>query len=264
MLQDYSIPNHTITGTTSDMTPMSRERRVSTSDSPRDIVEEVEDKQNPLAYGSVLSNQSSPTGIDPSSADEGRRALQRRLLLSVATDPERQVGPSTLSYGNNQPHRGHLIPPDSPQWVPIPHGRTATPSMPYENTSGIENPGYGNEEFGTDPGTTQPRPSHLPDAHNPPLLRFQGTYITIPPEQQIPSHSTVPLPQLNHQEQHQGVQPNFDTDGGVAANCGVSRPLLKYPKWSSNCCLVTSIPHHHLHNQCQRVQSYPKQTNINC
>ncbi|KAL8890294.1 MAG: hypothetical protein Q9215_002523 [Flavoplaca cf. flavocitrina] len=220
MLQDYSLPNQTMTGRTSEMTPMSQKRRVSTSDSPRDIVDDIEDNQNPLAYGRVLSSRPNGTGIDPSSADERLRALQRRLLSSVATDPERQLGPSTLPYGNNQPHRGHLNPPDSPQWVPIPLGQTTTPSMPYENTTGTENPGYGNAESETDPGMTQPQASHLHNAENAPLLRFQGTYITIPPEQQIPSHSTVQLPQFNHQEQHQGVQPDLDTDGGMAANFG--------------------------------------------
>ncbi|KAL8875348.1 MAG: hypothetical protein Q9198_006281 [Flavoplaca austrocitrina] len=92
--------------------------------------------------------------------------------------------------------------------------------MPYENTSGTENPGYGNAEFETDPGTTQAEASQLPEAHNHPLLRFQGTYVTIPPEQQIPNHSTVPLAQFNHQEQHHGLQPNLDTDGGMAGNSG--------------------------------------------
>ncbi|KAL8977392.1 MAG: hypothetical protein Q9205_006796, partial [Flavoplaca limonia] len=213
ILQDYSLPNQTMTGTTPDMTQMSQKRR-------EDVVDDVEDNQNPLAYGKVLSSQPNGTGIDPSSADEGRRALQRRLLSSVATDPERQVGPSTLSYGNNQPHRGHLNPPDSPQWVPIPHGQTTTSSTPYENPSGTENPGYGNAEFETDPETTQPQASQIPDAHNPPLLRFQGTYITIPPEQQIPNHSTVPLPQFNYQGQHHGVQPSLNTDGSMAANFG--------------------------------------------
>ncbi|KAL8899232.1 MAG: hypothetical protein Q9192_001681 [Flavoplaca navasiana] len=229
MLQDYSIPNQTITGTTSDITQISRKRRVSTSDSPRGIVDDVEDNQNPLAYGEVLSSQPNCTSIDPSSAGERRRALQRRLVSSEATDPERQAGPSALSYGNNQPQRRHLNPPYSPQWVPTPLGQTTTPIMPFENTSGTENPGYGNADFETDPEMTQPQASHLHDADNPALLRFQGTYITIPPEQQIPSHSTVPLPQFNYQEQRQGLQPNLDTDGGMAAKFGVSPPLRNYP-----------------------------------
>ncbi|KAL9620965.1 MAG: hypothetical protein Q9204_008162, partial [Flavoplaca sp. TL-2023a] len=218
--EDYSMPNQTIKGTTPDTYPTSRNRRVSTSDSPRNIVEEIEDNPNPLTYGAVFSSQPNRTGPDPSSADEGRRTLQRRLLSSEATNPERQVGPTTLSYCNNQPQICHLNPPDSPQWVPTQPGLTTTPSMPYENTSGTENLGYGNVEFETDPATTQPQASQLPDAHNPPLLRFQGTYITIPPEQQIPSRSTEPLPQFNHQEQHPGLQPYLDTDGGMAASHG--------------------------------------------
>lgn len=209
MLQDYSLPNQTMIGTTPDMTLMSQKRHVSTSNSPRDIVDNVVDNQDPATYGAVLSSQPNSTSIDLSSSDEGRRTLQRRLLSSKATDPERQVGPTTLSYGNNQSQRRPLDPPDSPNWVPIPVGQTTTPSMPYENTSGTEYPGYGNAEFGTDPGATQPQASQLTDAHNPPLLQFQGTYVTIPPEQQIPSHSTVPLPQCHHQEQHQEVQSNL-------------------------------------------------------
>ncbi|KAL8879723.1 MAG: hypothetical protein Q9198_002723 [Flavoplaca austrocitrina] len=244
---------------------MSQKRCLSTSDSPRSIVDDVEDNQSPLAHRGVLSSQPNGTGIDPSGADERRRALQRRLLSSEGTNPERQVGPSTLSYGNNQPHRGHLIPPDSPQWVPIPDGQTTTPSMPYENISGTENPSYGNADFETDPEMTQPQASYLHNAHNPPLCRFQGTYITVPPEQQIPSHSSVPLPQFNYQEQRQRVQSNLDTDGGMTSElrCKSSSPQISL-SWSSNTRLLSSILQRLQYKMPQRVQSYHKQTNTNC
>lgn len=228
MLQDYSIPNQTITGT-ADMNPMSWKRRVSTSDSPGDIVDDVQDNQIPLAHGAVVLSQTNHTGIDPSSADEGRRALQRRLLSTEFTEPDQQVDPSALSYGDKQPHRGHLNPLDSPQWVPIPPGLPTISSMPHENLSGTESPGCLNVDFGTNPGMSQPQASQLPDAHNPPLLRFQGTYITIPAEQQIPSRSTMPSPQFGQPSLHQGVQPNLDIDDGMAANFVVNSPLLKYP-----------------------------------
>lgn len=121
---------------------MSQKRRVSISNTAKD-------NDNIVSHGVALSSQSEGTSTDDSSAEKGRSVLRRSPLSSQSNDPERLVDHTTLLRSINQPQTRHLDVPRTQHNVPIASRPTIASSMPYENTSGIENPDNCNADFET-------------------------------------------------------------------------------------------------------------------